>query len=282
MSSEDAMKSFIKEVCELDPKFKPMEGGSSPQKGSPQKTPKSQSSAYLIESKKDGILFKQRDFVKGWRPRYFILQQSFLEYYIDKEDAAPRKSMDVRGCEVSKAKVTKVGDKEYHPFVISHSKSSKTYNLAAPSEAEAEDWIRAILEASRSPADEPSESMMSPAQKAARRDSPGGSSGTDAAAAAAAAAYAAASALNSGVNASLNANPSLPAGTLSSTGKSAVTTAAMGSTSGANDSDGPFSILYKEASLKDIPGTITVLTEYYGSIIFSTNSVLAQYKYTTA
>jgi hypothetical protein len=40
--------------------------------------------------KKTGFLLKQRDFVKGWRQRYFILEKKMLCYYKQQRDTLPR------------------------------------------------------------------------------------------------------------------------------------------------------------------------------------------------
>ena len=48
------------------------------------------------------------------------------------------------GCLVDAVKPTKVGESEYYPFLVSHPKSTKCYNLAATSVKEAESWVNAI------------------------------------------------------------------------------------------------------------------------------------------
>jgi len=79
------------------------------------------------------------------------IQDVFLHYYIDKEDINPRKSMDLTGCNVDVIKPTKIGDVEYFPFIVSHPKSAKVYNLAATSSKTAEDWVAAIKKAASRP-----------------------------------------------------------------------------------------------------------------------------------
>eukprot|EP01035_Chromulina_nebulosa_P018913 gene18913-24717_t len=97
---------------------------------------------------KQGILYKQRDVFKGWRPRKFVLQDTFLHYYLENDDTIPKKTMDINGCYLIEVKPNKVGDTEYFPFVISHPKSTKTYNLAALSKNESIDWMNKIKEQS--------------------------------------------------------------------------------------------------------------------------------------
>jgi hypothetical protein len=127
----------------------------------------------------EGILYKQRDVFKGWRPRYFTLQVStlllqenfqiyylfrhfnrlmmhipkdvFLHYFLEKDDLNPRKSMDLTGCSVDSIRPAKVGDMEFFPFIVSHPKSTKVYNLAATSLQTAEAWMSAIKKAAARP-----------------------------------------------------------------------------------------------------------------------------------
>lgn len=95
---------------------------------------------------KEGSLFKQRDFVKGWRARHFILQDTFLQYYLDADDAIPRNSLDITGCSIEAGTPTKVNGIEYFPFIItnSHISKSDSYKLASDSRLEAEDWVDKI------------------------------------------------------------------------------------------------------------------------------------------
>ena len=95
----------------------------------------------------EGILFKERDFVKGWRPRHFILQGELLHYFIEHDDIDPKKTMDVVGCKIERVKPIKVGDTEYFPFIVSHPKATKTYKLAAASDSDCDAWITAITSA---------------------------------------------------------------------------------------------------------------------------------------
>jgi hypothetical protein len=49
---------------------------------------------------KKGSLYKQRDFRSGWPVRLFVLDPPLLHYYIDPNDASPRKTIYVVGCDV--------------------------------------------------------------------------------------------------------------------------------------------------------------------------------------
>jgi hypothetical protein len=96
----------------------------------------------------EGTLFKQRDVFKGWRPRHFVLQDGFLHYYLEESDPVPFKSMNVLGTTLTELRPSQIGEALFHPFLISHSKSPKTYNLAADTKEKAQEWIKKIRAAS--------------------------------------------------------------------------------------------------------------------------------------
>ena len=52
--------------------------------------------------------------------------------------------MDLIGCTVTPVKPSKIGTKEIFPFVISHSQSTVTHNMASESQASADEWIQTI------------------------------------------------------------------------------------------------------------------------------------------
>jgi hypothetical protein len=93
---------------------------------------------------KVGILYKQRDVFKGWRPRKFILCDAILHYFMEPDDPIPKKSMDISGCTITSIKPLRVGEVEYFPFVIAHPKAAKAYNLSSDSKAEVDDWIEKL------------------------------------------------------------------------------------------------------------------------------------------
>jgi hypothetical protein len=94
----------------------------------------------------EGTMYKQRDVFKGWRPRYFILDDYFLHYYLKKGDDLPKKSIQVFGSSVTIVRSTRVGEIDYYPFVLSHPKSSKTYNFSVDSKELSDQWIAALKE----------------------------------------------------------------------------------------------------------------------------------------
>lgn len=122
--------------------------------------------------RRKGTLFKERDVFKGWRPRHFCLQDTFLHYYIETDDPIPRKSMDLSGCSVTAIKPVIVDGAEYFPFVITHPKSTKAYNLSSDSKYEADMWIERIQEAAASV--EEYSSAAAPAIRLLRANSDGG------------------------------------------------------------------------------------------------------------
>jgi len=148
MDVEKAMQAYIAEVEKLDPKFIAANVKESEIKST-------MATSVIME----GTLFKQRDVFLGWRPRHFVLQDTFLHYFLDGSDTVPRNTMDLIGATITPVKQTKVGSKEVFPFVISHSKSTICYNLAAETKTESEEWIKAI----RSCAAKPISSQTTPA-----------------------------------------------------------------------------------------------------------------------
>lgn len=90
---------------------------------------------------KEGFLLKKRDLMKGWRPRYFILQQSFLNYTIDKGDPIPRGSLDLMNSNISIITSQVEKGSEIFSFSITDPNAKDTYKLAADTRLEAEDWL---------------------------------------------------------------------------------------------------------------------------------------------
>ncbi len=96
---------------------------------------------------KSGILFKQRDVLKGWRSKHFVLNNYFLHYFNNAEEAlVPKKSLFLADCSVVSIRAIKVGDIEYFPFLLTNSKSIKTYNFATTSEEETNSWITVLTQ----------------------------------------------------------------------------------------------------------------------------------------
>jgi hypothetical protein len=93
---------------------------------------------------KEGVLCKKRDHLKGWRSRYFVLDEKFLHYYVEKGGVIPRNSMQITGAKISRLPETKmVNGIEYFLFVISHP-ASKDFILSTTSLLDCNEWIEAL------------------------------------------------------------------------------------------------------------------------------------------
>jgi hypothetical protein len=110
---------------------------------------------------KDGILYKKRDHIKGWRPRYFSLDSNFLHYYLSEDDVSPRKSLQIcSGIIIRPGVDTKVAADGivYYPFVISHPETTDSYHLSARSQSECNAWVttlRDVINSKRAESGEP-------------------------------------------------------------------------------------------------------------------------------
>ena len=105
---------------------------------------------------KRGSLYKQRDFRSGWPTRLFVLDPPLLHYYIDPNDASPRKSIYVVNCSITANQpdgtpqpAISDNNNTLYPFQISHPSTTKTYNLACGSKEERDDWVRALTKAAQ-------------------------------------------------------------------------------------------------------------------------------------
>ena len=98
----------------------------------------------------EGTLYKQQDIFKRWKPRYFVLKENSkcLQYYLNRDDNMPRKTMDISECQITDVKKggigSKKGGKVYYQFTISCAKSPSSYKLASPSMNQAQLWISAL------------------------------------------------------------------------------------------------------------------------------------------
>lgn len=96
---------------------------------------------------KQGVLYKQRDVFKGWRPRLFVLIDNNLTYYIEGEEGTPKGSLSLSGCSCVAETPTMSEGVEYFPFTLTHPGSSRPYHLSALSKAESDDWMAKINQA---------------------------------------------------------------------------------------------------------------------------------------
>jgi len=107
-----------------------------------------------------GVLYKQRDIFKGWRPRFFVLQGKVLKYYLQADDPTARSTLILDGCRVQPfqdgqeptAKQEGTGRSiPLFPFAITHPDSNQAYHLAAASQGEMEEWVQALKMAAAGP-----------------------------------------------------------------------------------------------------------------------------------
>lgn len=106
---------------------------------------------------RSGMLYKKRAMVKGWRPRFFLLDSCFLHYYLAEGDPLPRKSLQIAGGEggenitIIPLQPVKVGGVEYFPFKLTDTSNSIPidYYLSTHSRADADAWISAILQVAK-------------------------------------------------------------------------------------------------------------------------------------
>lgn len=108
-----------------------------------------QRSAPIVQSPlhlKEGILYKQREVIKGWRPRYFKLDSHFLHYYLHKSDVIPRKTLQInRDVRITMDPTPRVvNGTAYFPFHISSPKSSTIYHLSSYHQEETSEWVKLL------------------------------------------------------------------------------------------------------------------------------------------
>lgn len=94
---------------------------------------------------KSGELRKQGHRVKNWKSRWFILQNDYLFYFKSRLDSKPIDHIPLSNCAIQKAS-KKV--KKQNTFEIRSPYIDKIYYIQANSEAEMDDWMRAIEAAS--------------------------------------------------------------------------------------------------------------------------------------
>lgn len=98
---------------------------------------------------KEGSLYKERDILKGWRERQFVLQDTLLHYYLDSDRSSdPRGTMEISGCSIEATKTTTVDGVTYYPFVIKSGESSQSIHLASTSVTDTTSWVIALGKAS--------------------------------------------------------------------------------------------------------------------------------------
>jgi hypothetical protein len=154
IENEKAMLDFISTVDRLEKVSAPKEECVS-EKSSPGPSMRKVNLKPGQTLTKQGTLYKQREYFKGWRPRQFDLIDSTLSYYIEAEDQNPRGTLALTGCTAVAAPTVIVDGVEYFPFLLTHKDSNRPYNLSALTKADADDWIEKINQAAELPRDQP-------------------------------------------------------------------------------------------------------------------------------
>lgn len=111
----------------------------------------------LIQPLKHGWLYKKRDIFTGWRPRYIVVYNGRVEYYVNEHDRYPRDVVSILGAEVSLPKKCAVNGEPDHYYIIVEPRGlggNKPLKLASQhvgvnAHAEASTWLRVFQIASK-------------------------------------------------------------------------------------------------------------------------------------
>lgn len=237
MENEKAMLEYINLIDRLDSGNK--DGLSAPDRPNAVRRTSLKPGQMLM---KQGILYKQRDVFKGWRPRNFVLIDNILTYYVEGEDQ-PKGTLALSGCTCVADTPTMSDGVEYFPFKLTHPGNNKPYHLSALSKPEADDWINKINQAGRT-----NDPQISAKTNNTRRNSyTEGSSMKEAAAAA--------MALES-TQSTTSTVPFSDAGASTSAGAGAGSGVAESDSTGSVTTNGT-AIVKPDATLKNIPAHLT-------------------------
>lgn len=96
-----------------------------------------------------GVLYKERETLKGWRQRYFTLDEDFLHYFLDASDQSPRNSFQIDASvlvtlDASSFPLIDSSGNSLYVFILRHPISSRAFRLASRSIAEATSWVNCI------------------------------------------------------------------------------------------------------------------------------------------
>lgn len=123
---------------------------------------------HQVRSLKAGPLTKQGSLFKSWKKRLFVLQESFLLYYVSAADVSPRGALWIRECcvreepEVSRLQSAKCGSPVYCFSLQCHKSwnieakrvfKERTYLLLADSFQDISDWMAILRTMARASAD---------------------------------------------------------------------------------------------------------------------------------
>eukprot|EP00002_Diphylleia_rotans_P019051 TRINITY_DN3689_c0_g1_i3.p1 TRINITY_DN3689_c0_g1~~TRINITY_DN3689_c0_g1_i3.p1 ORF type:complete len:212 (-),score=40.74 TRINITY_DN3689_c0_g1_i3:185-820(-) len=96
--------------------------------------------AALENPERQGYLNKQGGSIKTWKKRWFIMKETYLFYFSDKEDPNPKGIICLKEASVDRC-AQDLGRK--HSFCIKT--PDRQYFIGASNEAEEEEWIAAIM-----------------------------------------------------------------------------------------------------------------------------------------
>ena len=97
----------------------------------------------------EGMLLKKRDFMSGWRPRYFVLQGPLLAYFISPQDKVARSSLFLQHAQIRAIKPISLEGSILYPFELRDDRFETTLLLAHSSEDGRDAWIRNLVKAKK-------------------------------------------------------------------------------------------------------------------------------------
>ena len=99
---------------------------------------------------KTGKLYKQTEWSKQWKIRYFTMKDNAL-YYSRQDDYGTNVNdcfFLIPGVEVKSGPMVKIKEEKFFQFIVQHPKDSTSYFLCCQDEADREDWIQKISQIS--------------------------------------------------------------------------------------------------------------------------------------
>jgi hypothetical protein len=94
-----------------------------------------------------GFLWKKGHWRHSWRERFFVLRDSFLYYYVSDKDEHPKGVIALLG-----SRIESCTERPFSLLIVTNSAASEglsheTYAIAASSESEKQNWLRALQDA---------------------------------------------------------------------------------------------------------------------------------------
>jgi hypothetical protein len=94
-----------------------------------------------IKTIKEGILSKKRDHIKGWRARYFFLDNKHLHYCLPENKSDSLNSMSIKGAIITDYQHD---SSEYFAFTIVDAKGENEWVLSSKSKEDLSSWMDAL------------------------------------------------------------------------------------------------------------------------------------------